>query len=146
MLGVRDFPEVNFSASRSAGRAPLLNYTLARCLTTWMYVHTTTLLAATTDCWVLSASDSALSKSYSGPSTRTSSRTMRKHTGNTRIRWTTSCSLSNVTSSRSPLRGPIRNADELSTSTPHGRFSHFHHQTPVTMPIIQMRRTTNPSS
>jgi len=82
--------------------------------------YTTTLSATTTDSWVPLAFDSALSKSCSEPSTKMSSRTMRKHTGNTRTLWTTSCSLSNVTPSHShplppipPRQVPIRNADNL---------------------------------
>lgn len=64
-----------------------------------MCVCTTTSFSATTDHWAPLALDSVLSRLCSEPSTKMSNRTMRRHTGNTRILWTTSCSLSNVTSS-----------------------------------------------
>ena len=76
-------------------------------------MHTTTLSTPTTDYRAPPAFDSALSRSCSGPSTTMSNRIMRKHIDNTRTLWTTSCSLSNVTSSSPPSR-PIRDADDLS--------------------------------
>ena len=92
------------TGSRISGRVPLLNYPPRR-LEIWMCVHTAIPLAATTD-WGPVPLDSALSNSRGKPLTKMPSRTMWKRTGNTRILWITSCSLSNVTSCVPPVSDP----------------------------------------